>query len=197
MEPAGIILAAGESRRMGSPKALLRWRGRTFLEIISERMHEAGIRRRVAVVGADRERILKEVRAGGIEWIVNEDYGRGQLSSLWCGLEAVGDAPGAVMTLVDHPLVLTQTYRRLIDELRKSPESIVVPTVDSKRGHPIVFGARHFGRFLSAPLRVGARSVLAGGGVPVREVPVDDPGIRANIDTPEDYRRLTGDGQDR
>lgn len=192
MNLAGIILAAGESRRMGTPKALLELEGRTFLEVIYHRMRRAGIPRVLAVVGAGRERIQEQVRTAGLEWVVNEDYGRGQLSSLWCALGVVGDADGAMMTLVDHPLVRAETYTRLIENFKKDPERIVVPTVRDKRGHPIVFGSLHFGTFLEAPLDVGARWVLTGGRAGVREVEVGDPGIRADIDTPEQYGRLGG-----
>ncbi|MCK4546859.1 MAG: nucleotidyltransferase family protein [Candidatus Eisenbacteria sp.] len=194
MKFAGIILAAGESSRMGTPKALLEFEGRTFVRIICERMREAGIGKVVAVIGAGKEEIQREADPGDIEWAVNEDYRRGQLSSLWCGLEAIRGAEGAVMTLVDHPVVEAATYRSLIEAFKQTPEHIVIPTVGGRRGHPIVFGAGHFCRFLEAPLDVGARWVVSGGVVPVREIPVKDEGVRADIDTPEDYHRWVARG---
>ncbi len=188
---AGIILAAGESRRMGTPKVLLQLEGRTFVEVISSRMRDAGIRRVVVVVGAGWDRIREQVNRRDAEWVLNERYERGQLSSLWRGLEAIHDEVGVVMTLVDHPLVRTETYEHLINEFRTSSQDIVIPTINGRRGHPIVFGAEKIPRFLEAPLDIGARWVLGRQDVRVREVSVDDPGVRVDIDTPEDYGKLT------
>jgi molybdenum cofactor cytidylyltransferase len=187
----GLILAAGESRRMGTPKVLLQLEGRTFVEVISSRMREAGIRRVMVVVGAGWDRIREQVNRRDAEWVLNEHYERGQLSSLWCGLEEIHDEVGVVMTLVDHPLVKTETYGHLIKEFMKNRQAIIIPTINGRRGHPIVFGAEQIPRFLEAPLDVGARWVLGRQDVRVCEVSVDDPGVRADIDTPEDYGRLT------
>jgi len=191
---AGVILAAGESRRMGRPKALLRVGPCTFLEAIAGRMGAAGVERVLAVVGEDRARIQREVRCGGLEWVVNEDPSRGQLSSLQCGLDAVGEGWDVLMTLVDHPLVRRDTYEVLIEKFRENPQYIVIPTVRSRRGHPIMIGARWFAEFRAAPLEVGARWVIDGGRVPILEVPVTDPGVRRDIDTPGDYGRWVEGG---
>jgi len=192
MRIGGIILAAGESRRMGTPKILLRFEGCPFVEVIANRMREAGIERIVAVVGAGWDQIRDQVYFEGIEWVLNEDYVRGQLSSLWCGLEALGSEDGALMTLVDHPIVEAGTYSHLITEFKKHQQDIVIPTYRGKRGHPAVFGSGLFPKFFEAPLDVGARWVFRSKGVRIREVAVDDPGVRADIDTPEDYGRLVG-----
>ncbi len=194
MNLGGIILAAGESRRMGTPKMLLRVEGRSFVEVIAGRMREAGVGRVLVVVGAGWDRIDGRVHPEGVEWVLNEDYERGQLSSLWCGLGAMRDESGALMTLVDHPLVKAETYQNLIKQFKKNRQCIVIPTYHGRRGHPILFGSEHFSEFLNAPLDVGARWVLRSGGVPVLEVPVEDPGVRADIDTPGDYRSMIGEG---
>lgn len=195
-EVVGVILAAGQGRRMGSPKALLKLKDRTFLEVIYDGMKGAGVERVAVVLGAEAGRVRAECTVSGIEWILNEDYSKGQLSSLWCGLRWAGDAWGAMVTLVDHPAVKPETYETLINMFKETPHNIIIPIVNSRRGHPIVIAQEFFPLFLDAPLEQGARWVTRGGLAPVREVPVDDPGIRVDIDRPIDYARMAGKRKD-
>jgi molybdenum cofactor cytidylyltransferase len=174
---------------MGTPKALLQLGGRPFLDIICSRMHEAGVQRTVAVIGAHGNQVRDGSCSEDLEWVVNEEYQRGQLSSLWCGLDAVRGEDGALVTLVDHPLVRVETYRDLILEFSKNPKAIVVPVIQGRRGHPIIFAREHFQQFFEAPLDIGARWVIGSGRIPVHEVAVSDSGIRADIDNRDEYDR--------
>ncbi len=123
----GLILAAGESRRMGSPKALLQYRGETFLDrligLFSRRCSPV-----IAVLGAQDEAVRSGIRrAAAVTAVHNPDYSQGQLSSMQCGLHAVpADAEGVLFTLVDHPALAVATIDKLVDlPGRASPDPAI------------------------------------------------------------------------
>lgn len=185
---SAIVLAAGESARMGTPKALLSLAGGTFLSVICGRLAEAGLRTVVVVLGAFQERVREGGVPPGVRVAVNEAWRDGQLSSLQCGLRALpSGADGALVTLVDHPLVEASTYAGMREAAEISPGLILVAEHGRRGGHPVVFPRAVFGELLSAPQDGGARAVLRRDPARVRRVPFDDPGIVADIDTPEDY----------
>ena len=186
----GIILAAGESRRMGYPKPLLEVGGRTFIEQIAETML-AVVPRLVIVIGAHRERvraaIARDVRIAIIE---NPDYSRGQLSSLKVGLGAIQpDSAGAIVHLGDHPMVRVETFRAIVDSYNRTGKPIVIARHDGRRGHPVIFDRALFGELMSAPQGEGARNVVNADASRVAYVDVDDPGINLDLDTPADLAR--------
>lgn len=187
---SAIVLAAGESARMGAPKALLSLTGGTFLSVICGRLAEAGLRAVVIVLGAFEERVREGGVPPGARVAVNEAWRDGQLSSLQCGLRALPPgADGALVTLVDHPLVEASTYAGMREAAEISPGLILVAEHGRRGGHPVVFPRAVFGELLSAPQDGGARAVLRRDPARVRRVPFDDPGIVADIDTPEDYKK--------
>lgn len=182
---------------MGRVKALLpSGDGRTFLARLAGTMEAAGVDPLVVVAGAHAAAIAAAVRAGALrtEVVVNRAPGRGQLSSLLAGLEALAPrGPEAVVvTPVDYPLVSQDTVRRLVDAWRASGALIVRPERGGHHGHPVVFGAGLFAELRRADLSAGARGVIARHLADVVDVPVDDAGAFEDIDTPDDYRRLIG-----
>ena len=188
MTLAGLILAAGESRRMGSPKALLTLEGETFLDRLIGRFR--GLCSEVVVIlGAEADRIRSGIARGSdVSFVVNENYQLGQLSSLQCGLRAVaGGNAGVLFTLVDHPNVQAGTLTRLVEE----PLALIaVPRYRGRRGHPVCFSASLAREFLELPPGSQAKAVMAAHADEVRFVDVDDPGVTQDIDTPEDYQQL-------
>ena len=191
---SGILLAAGESRRMGSPKALLAYQGQTFLERICTAFFDAGVEELVVVLGAWEDRLRPALpRHPALRTVVNPHYAQGQLSSLVCGLGALSpDSAAAVVNLVDHPLVRPETIAALMASFRTAPLPIIIATHQGKRGHPVLFSRQVYAELLAAPLDKGAKTVVRKDPARVRHVPLDDPGIVADIDTPQDYRRWTG-----
>ncbi|MEJ2744344.1 MAG: nucleotidyltransferase family protein [bacterium] len=188
---SAIVLAAGESRRMGSPKALLSLGTGTFIETICSRLFEARLDEIVVVLGAHADEVRRAARLPGVRVVVNEEYGLGQLSSLQRGLGGIDSrSEGALVTLVDHPLVEAATYRALREEWEGSPEKIVVARFREKGGHPVIFPRALFGELMDASLEVGARAVLRKDARRVRWVGFDDFGIVADIDSPEDYEKF-------
>ena len=93
--------------------------------------------------------------------------------------------------LVDHPLVEESTVALLVERFRQTRQPIVIPTFEGRRGHPVLFGRTVFAELFSAPLQEGARFVVRGRPELVDTVEVDDPGILADIDTPEQYENMT------
>jgi molybdenum cofactor cytidylyltransferase len=185
---AGLILAAGESSRMGQDKALLTYGGRTFLEIIVATLHEAGMERVVVVLGHHAEQIQGAVTLEGAEIVINRDYARGQTSSLQAGLRALERA-AVVLCLVDHPLVSADTVRRLIASFRQSGAPVVIPTFRNQRGHPVVISRALFEELLRLSPDEGANTVIRKYRNATTLVEVGDEGILIDVDNPDAYRR--------
>ena len=190
---AAIILAAGYSTRMGRPKALLDWHGHTFLSTIHAGLHSTHIAPIVVVTGADSDAI-KSAHAGlDVTWVRNPDPSQGMLSSFRCGLHALCERSvlpmGVMLGLVDHPSVVQSTYAELVRHV--APDTIVVPEHGGRRGHPVIFGNQFVDELLEGDCPEGARSVVHAHSEAVQIVPVDDPGVLLDIDTPEEYDRAT------
>jgi len=185
---AGVILAAGESRRMGFPKALLRYRDETFLDTLIG-LFAARCSPVIVVLGAQAERI-RDGAGRTAEFVVNPDYTRGMTSSLQCGLRVLGGDPkGVLFTLVDHPAVMPAT----LDQLLTEPHSrLRVPRYQRRRGHPIWFARDLIPEFLAIPEDGAARDVVRAHAAETEWVDLDDPGIVADIDDAEAYLKLTG-----
>lgn len=192
---SGIILAAGESRRMGSPKALLRYRGKTFIECICHNFLAAGIDELVVVLGARADELRRAIPAHPtLRTIMNPRYFQGQLSSLMVGINALSaESEAAVVNLVDHPMIEASTVSALLTSFRADPVPILIAAYHGKRGHPVLFSRQVYGEILAAPLDQGAKVVVRKDPARVRELELDDPGILADIDTPEDYRQYVGE----
>ena len=187
----GVILAAGESRRMGYPKPLLDIGGRTFIEQISETMLEV-VPRLVIVIGAHRERVRAAIPYDArIAIVENPNYAHGQLSSLQVGLEALQtEAAGALVHLGDHPLVRVETFRAIVDWYNRSGKPIVIARHDGHRGHPLIFDRAIFGELRSAPEDEGARHVVNADASRVAYVDLPDAGINLDLDTPSDLAQV-------
>jgi molybdenum cofactor cytidylyltransferase len=191
---SAILLAAGESRRMGSPKALLHYQGQTFIQRICTAFITAGVDELIVVLGARAEEIGHALPAHpALRSVVNSRYSQGQLSSLTVGIGALSpESEAAIVSLVDHPLVSRETITAVLDSFRAAPAPIVIASYQGKRGHPVLFSSRVYGEILAAPLDQGAKVIVRKDPARVREIPLDDPGILADIDTPEEYRRYVG-----
>jgi molybdenum cofactor cytidylyltransferase len=186
-----IILAAGASRRMGSPKALLQIEGTTFLRHIADTLGSAGVDEIVVVLGAESDRIRKSM-----EWFrgtvaVNPRWEDGQLSSLVAGIDALkkGRSRGAMICPVDHPLITKKLLLDLITAFGTSKKKIVVPALGGRRGHPVIFDASLFDELRRAPADPGARAVIHSHAEDLAEIPTLERGALVDIATMQDYEK--------
>ena len=192
----GIILSGGASRRMGSPKALLTdSEGQSFVARCVRSLRTAGLAPIIVVTGPHHDAIVDALRREAAdvmpEVVRNPDPDRGQLSSLWTGMDASpDDAEAIAMTLVDVPSVTAGTIRRVADAWLRTRAPIVRPIFKGRRGHPVVFDRAVFDELRSAPLDAGARVVVRAHLGDSVDVPVDDPGCVRDVDTPADYDAL-------
>jgi molybdenum cofactor cytidylyltransferase len=189
---AGLVLAAGESSRMGQDKALLTYRGRTFLETVVANLHAAGLERVAVVLGHRAAKIQRAVSLPGAEVVINHDYRRGQTSSLQAGLRALesADLEAVVLCLVDHPAVSTETIRTLIASFRRHSSAVVIPAFQQRHGHPVLIGRALFGPLLELGPAEGANTVIRKYRDATHFIEVNDRGILLDVDDPETYRQL-------
>jgi molybdenum cofactor cytidylyltransferase len=188
----GIILAAGESRRMGYPKPLLKIGDRTFIEHIAGTML-AVVPRLMIVLGANSGRVRAAIPDDArITIVENPNYARGQLSSLKVGLRAIQPhAAGALVHLGDHPMVRVETFQAIVDSYDRTGKRIVIARHNGHRGHPVIFDRELFAELQSCPEEEGARHVVNADASRVAYVDLSDPGINLDLDTPSDLVRAS------
>ncbi len=188
---AAVILSGGESRRMGSPKALLPYQGRPFLEHLLEVSAHPKIGVRRIVLGAHAGPILKALKIHAEEVVINEEWEKGQLSSIHAALRSLPPGTeGMLLCLVDHPLVSAALVNDLIERFYATQKVIVLPTYNGKRGHPIIFSSRLYEELLAAPMDIGARAVVWAHGNEIEEVPTNEEGTVLNLNDPEALKKV-------
>lgn len=185
---AAIVLAAGKSERMmGHPKALLRFRGRTFLEHILEAIADAGISSTTVVVGHHRTEIVSAFQLPSV--VFNPDYEQGMSTSVQAGVRALpAGVKGAGIFLVDHPLIDRATITALVAQVK--PGGIVLPTHGGRRGHPVFFSSGLFSEILELRPDQGLNIVVRRDPQRIIEVPASNAGVLHDVDTPEDFEKL-------
>lgn len=196
MSLAGLILAGGASRRIGSPKALLAYQAETFLDRL------IGILARhcspvMVVLGHQAEVVRAGLsRAAQATFVINENYLNGQLSSLKCGLREVPAASGGVLFMpVDYPAVREATVAALALRFERRDCLLVIPRFQGRRGHPVCCARELIPEFLALPQDSQARVVIHRHAAETCYLDVDDPGVLADVDDPEAYRNLIQAGE--
>ncbi len=185
------ILAAGESRRMGTPKALVPYRGKTFIEHLLEITRHPRIAARRIVLGAHLDEIRAKLPGEAASIVVNPDWRQGQLSSIQAAIRTIPaeETAGLILCPVDHPLVSAKLIALLIDAFDAGESSVVLPAYRGKRGHPLIFHASLYPELLAASPAIGAREVVWAHAAERREVATEEEGVVLNINDPETLRR--------
>jgi molybdenum cofactor cytidylyltransferase len=189
-------LSAGQSRRMGTPKALVDFRGKTFLAHLLEAAQHPKIGLHRVVLGAHDAEIRRALNLPNEIVVLNPDWQRGQLSSIQAAVRSLSaDAlDGILLCPVDHPLVTRSLVASLVDAFYSDANPpILVPTFRGRRGHPVIFARSLFPELLAAPAGEGARAVVWAHAAEVAEVPTEEEGVVLNLDDPESLRRARGE----
>jgi len=190
---AAVILAAGESSRMGTPKALLIYEGRPFLEHLLEITRHPEIGATRVVLGANAEEIREHAALDPETVVVNPEWNQGQLSSIQAAIRSLpAGTDGILLCLIDHPLISAALVAELVDRFYASKKPIVIPAYSGRRGHPVIFSSQLYPELLAAPLDTGARAVVWAHKAEVLEVPTSEQGVVLNLNDPETLRRALG-----
>jgi molybdenum cofactor cytidylyltransferase len=192
---AAIILSGGSSSRMGSPKALLEYHGQPFLEHLLDVTKNSRIGVRRVVLGAHAEPIRKVVSLNPDEVVINEDWQKGQLSSIQAALQSLPAATdGALICPVDHPLISRSLVVGLVAQFYETKALVVLPVFEGRRGHPVIFAAALYGELQRASVDLGARSVVWTHKNEVSEYITGEEGCVVNLNDPDTFARLTRSG---
>jgi molybdenum cofactor cytidylyltransferase len=188
---AGLILAGGASRRMGAPKALLRFHNETFLDRMIRLFSEVSSPV-IVVLGHQSEQIRAGIeRASEAIFAVNPDPERGMLSSLQCGLQALpADTAALMFTPVDHPNIQMATLRKIAAQFETERAPVTVPTYNGMHGHPVCIAQALALELLELPASAMASDVIHKYGGQTSYIAVDDPAVITDVDDPEAYAGL-------
>lgn len=186
---AAVVLAAGGSTRMGRPKQLLPWRGRSLLRHAVEVAREAGCDPVVVVLGAASDQLRPELDGVPVTVAENPEWERGPGTSVRAGLDAVGPADTVVFLVCDQPLVDAAHVRRLIEARQATGRPMAASEYGGTVGVPALFTRECFSALTAMDPAAGAKQVLTRQPDAVAAVPF--PAGECDVDTPADYERLT------
>jgi molybdenum cofactor cytidylyltransferase len=186
---AAILLAAGESTRMGQSKPLLPYDNTTLVEHLADELVRSRADEVIVVLGHEAERARSVLKGHPVRIVVNECYRDGMLSSVRCGLRALSpEVETVALAPVDQPGLTHMLVDAVLEARRESGKGIAVPLYGGRRGHPLVFAARYIPEILSDFDETGLRGLLPRHADDLLEVGVNDPAVLHDADTPEDYR---------
>ena len=190
---SAIILAAGESKRMGQPKMLLPWGNRTVLTHVISVFQNAGLDDILVITGGARKQVEGLISKLNVRTIHNADYAQADmLSSIQCGIRALTPQTQAILIgLGDQPQVQEGTVQRVCEEFIETKSNIVVPSYQMHRGHPWLVARLLWDGLLGMKSPQTPRDFLNANQSEIRYINVNDPNILADLDTPEDYHKWT------
>ncbi|HWC76424.1 MAG TPA: molybdenum cofactor cytidylyltransferase [Blastocatellia bacterium] len=191
---SAILLAAGESRRMGELKQLLPFRGKTFVECCVDNLLASRVDEVVVVTGYRHREVGGAVANRPVRVVYNEDYEFGMSTSIKRGVASVSsEADACLIALVDQPQISSSTIDRLIEVYEDRHPLIVVPASNGKRGHPIILNLSLRREIEAMDVTQGLRQVVHAHPREVLQVELATEEVLFDCDYPEDYRRLFSD----
>ena len=189
---SAIILAAGESTRMGEPKPLVKFGQHSFLEAILQNFRNAGIEDVLIVLGHESERIIEELKLPVDNYTINKNYQLGQFSSVQQGVKNLNSkCTGAFLALVDQPQISTKVLINICKVFEENANKIVIPTFRGKRGHPPVLPKWLFHEILTANPTQKTSEIIRNHPHKVCELKIDDESILWNMNTKQDLEKIS------
>jgi molybdenum cofactor cytidylyltransferase len=189
---SGVLLAAGESRRMGRFKQLLPLAGKTFVEHCVDNLLASEIDEVIVVTGHRDREVQDVLRDRPVRFAFNADYMSGLSSSIKRGLEAIGEsARSMLIALADQPLINPAIINQVVEKYRADGPLIVVPTYGGRNGHPIILDLRLREEILLMDPAVGLRQVVHAHADETARVEVASETVLLDCDLPEDYERMS------
>jgi molybdenum cofactor cytidylyltransferase len=183
-----VVLAAGESKRMGRPKQVLPYGTSTILETVLDHVLASPVDGTLVVLGAAADKIAPLLAKLPVETIVNPDFRAGMLSSVQRGIRALpASVRAALIFLGDQPAVGPETSGRVVAAYRASGRGLVLPVHAGRGGHPLLIDLKYRAEIDGLSAGIGLRELLARHPDDISRVEIDDPGVLLDIDTPEDY----------
>ena len=188
---ATVILAAGESRRMGSLKQMLAWGQDTVLGKTISTFQEAITGPVFVVVGYEGSRIKRQLADRKVMWVDNPSYQKGMSSSIVAGIKALpAEVEGILLALADLPLLQSDTVKKIADTFLSGKHRLIVPVFQGKTGHPVLIAKEFFPELFKLQGDVGAKQIIRENEKQVFFLNVNDPGIYLDIDEPHTYAKL-------
>lgn len=188
---SAILLAAGESRRMGGFKQLLRLGDKSFVEHCVDNLLASRVYEVIIVTGHRELEVRRAVADRPVRFAHNADYQLGMASSIKCGFEALRETTQAcVLALVDQPQVSADVINLVIETYEKKPAIVVIPTYGGRNGHPILLEVKLKGEILTMDPEQGLRQVVRAHLDQVARVEVSSHAVLEDCDLPEDYDRM-------
>jgi molybdenum cofactor cytidylyltransferase len=183
-----LILAAGESKRMGTPKMVLPFNGSTMIETVIDNVTRSDIDKTLIVLGSHKEFLLKLSGIHNVERCYNDRYKEGMLSSVKCGFRNIPDGTRAVMVFQgDQPLITTHVINSVLQAYLSSDKGIVIPVYNRRRGHPVLIDYKYNEEIGKLHNDKGLRSLACNFPDDVLEIISDEPGILRDFDTYDQY----------
>jgi molybdenum cofactor cytidylyltransferase len=186
-----IVLAAGESKRMGEPKMLLDFGGKTMIERVLDNVKAPEIDRIIIVLGANREKIADKLNDSSLIYSYNEKFTEGMLSSVICGVRSVPEETEAIIVFQgDQPFINKSVISILVKAYSITGKGIVIPLFNGKRGHPLLIGKKYFHEIEQLDASEGLRALSRKHDDDVFTVDTNEPGILRDFDTKDDYNKI-------
>jgi len=190
---SAILLAAGESKRMGQMKQLMPFGRSTILGEAINNLLSSAVNEVILVLGYKADEVIRTSIGRPVKLVINPYYWQGMSTSIIAGMNHVDTRAQAIMiALGDQPLISSQTINTLIKEFQSHDKGIAVPTYRGKRGHPIIFGIKYKRKLLELKGDIGGRKIIEDHPDDVLEVEVASESVVVDFDTKNDYRGWVG-----
>lgn len=188
----GLILAAGQSKRLGGVKPLLLHETSTLIEFVIANYRASKIDNLILVLGHDARRVVQKIPIAGLRVVINPTPSLGMSTSIQRGMAHLAPRSDALMIAMgDMPLIGPDTINQMIAAFDKSKKGIAVPVYDKKRGHPVIFDQKtYFDSLLELRGDVGAKEILEANPKDILEVKVKTEGVLIDVDTREDWDNI-------